>query len=239
MLNINIELLNLKDSSSTALLHNVNLKLKKGSIYTIIGKNGEGKTTFLKAITNLLDKNKFDVRGKVIYDETDLLQLDERSLSKYRKQKIKYVFQDSLKSFDQLKKLKYYFDLFGNVEETDKLISYFKLPCRAELVCQYPYELSYGMAQRLGFIFALALRPEIILMDEPTSAIDSEVIDLFTNKIKEYSKLHNSIILLVTHDIYFAKDISDFIAILENRTINRFFTRNDFFEKHAYLDQNL
>lgn len=239
MLNINIELLNLKDSSSTVLLQNVNLKLERGSIYTIIGKNGEGKTTFLKAITNLLDKNKFDVRGKVIYDETDLLKIDERSLSEYRKQKIKYVFQDSLKSFDQLKKLNYYFDLFGNVEETDKLISFFRLPCRAELERQYPYELSYGMAQRLGFIFAIASGPEIILMDEPTSALDSEVIGLFTNKIKEYSKLHNSTILLVTHDIYFAKEISDFIALLENKTINEFLSQKNFFEKHAYLDQNL
>jgi ABC-type multidrug transport system ATPase subunit len=51
------------------------------------------------------------------------------------------------------------------------------------------------MAQRLGFIFALTSKPEIVLMDEPTSALDSEVIGLFTNKIKEYSKLHNSIVL--------------------------------------------
>ena len=140
MLNINIELLNLKGSASVPLLIDVHLKLESGFIYTIIGKNGEGKTTFLKAITNLLDKNKFEIKGNVLYNEIDLLKLEEQNLSAFRKQKIKYVFQDSLKSFDQLKKLKYYFDLFGNNESVNELIAYFKLPPREELEPLYPYE---------------------------------------------------------------------------------------------------
>ena len=95
------------------------------------------------------------------------------------------------------------------------------------------------MAQRLGFIFALASKPEIILMDEPTSALDADVINLFVNKIKEYTKQNNSTILLVTHDILFANEISDYLALLEDKTINQFFTTKEFFEKHSFIKRDL
>lgn len=234
MLNINIEQLNIKDSPQVTLLTNVNLQLEKGFVYSIIGKNGEGKSTFLKAITNLLDKNKFEICGKVLYDETDLLSLAENELVKYRKEKIKYVFQDSLRSFDQLKKLKYYFDLFGNQAEIDKLLKYFLLPASSEISSYYPYELSYGMAQRLGFIFALASKPEFILMDEPTSSLDQEIIDLFKNKIKDYVKQNNGMVLLATHDVDFGNEVSDYIAVLNEKTIQNFYPPEEFFKIYFF-----
>ena len=237
MLSINIELINLKGSPELPLLLNINLQLKAGYVYTIIGKNGDGKTTLLKSITNLLDKNKFEIKGSVSYNDINLLQMSSNELMTIRQNKIKYVFQDSLKSFDQLKKLKYYFNMFGNKDEVCKLLEHFKLPSYNELESHYPYELSYGMAQRLGFIFALVSKPEIFLMDEPTSSLDTEIIDLFREKIIEYAKGQNATVLMVTHDIFFAKDISDYLALIENKTIDKFLPKEEFF-KINFKDYN-
>lgn len=232
MFDIDIKKIAFTGKSEKILLTNVSLSTDKGSVYTIIGKNGEGKTTFLKSLTNLLDKNKFSVDGKVLYNDTDILSLQEKEVAVYRKNIIKYVFQDCLKGFDQLKQLDYYFKLFGNKKDTDELLDYFMLPPYEYLKSLYPYELSYGMAQRLGFIFALISMPEIILLDEPTSAIDPELKNLFLTKIKNFTKQNNKLVLLVTHDLYFAKEISDYIALLADKTITPFFSPNDFFKTH-------
>jgi len=229
MLNICIDSLEFKSSPDSPLLTNIKFELNSGYIYTIIGKNGQGKTTFLKSLTNLLDKNKFRIHGKVLFNGNDLLSRGANKIPDLRNKKIKYVFQDTLKSFDQLKKLKYYFGLFGN-NDVKSMLQYFKLPELSQLESLYPYEISYGMAQRLGIIFALASKPEFILMDEPTSALDEEIVKLFVKKIKDYTKSNNAAILIVTHDILFAREISDYISLLENKTLTDFFEPEGFFK---------
>ena len=230
MLEIDIEYINIIESNRVPILKDLKLFLEKGKVYSIIGRNGEGKTTFLKSLTRLLDGNKFEVKGKILFEGNDLLSIPENELNKIRKSKIKYVFQDCLKSFDQLKKLDYYFELFGNLEKVKELLEYFNLPRYDEIKNLYPYELSYGMAQRLGFVFAMSSNPYLILLDEPTSALDSEIVQLINGSIREYVKNHDAAILLTTHDLDFAKDVSDFTALLKEKTISPFENSKEFFE---------
>src|SRR3990172_5221725 len=143
-------------NSQTTLLNDVGFKLDKNQIYTIVGKNGTGKTTLIKSLTGLLDKRFYAISGKVIFEGKDLLSLDDQELKIIRRQKIKYVFQDAQNSFDQLKKLKYYFkNLNKPLSEVDETLAYFLLPKSLELYNLHAYEVSGGMAQRISLALSL------------------------------------------------------------------------------------
>lgn len=230
MLEVAITQLFFKHSKELLLLSNIDFKLEQGFIYTILGKNGEGKSTLLKSLTNLQDKNKIEVNGSVKFNGAELFTMPEIDLNTLRKNSIKYIFQDSLKSFDQLKKLKYYFELFSIDDEIDSTLEKFNLPRKSYLEKMHPYELSYGMSQRLAFVFALSSKPSLLLMDEPTSALDQESVEIIKYELRHFIKLNNSSVLLVTHDIDLAKDLSDFISIIENRSMTAFTDTKIFFD---------
>jgi ABC-type dipeptide/oligopeptide/nickel transport system ATPase component len=92
----------------------------------------------------------------------------------------------------------------------------------------YPYEISGGMAQRVSFVLALLSHPEIIILDEPTSGIDSAIANLFLLKLKEFAAKEDNSVLLVTQDITFAEKISDKIAYMANGRLSEFKTVEEF-----------
>lgn len=198
-------------------------------MYSIIGKNGSGKTTLIKALTGLNDESIYKTEGKVLFDTVNLNETDSKTLTQIRKTKIKYVFQDSINSFDPLKKIKYYFKPFINHPELINLMKYFLFENLDEVFELYSYELSGGMAQRLSFILALLYEPEILILDEPTSGIDYPIINLLMNAINEFVKKENKIVLLVTHDLQFAPAVSDMTAELQKGRLGEFIPAKEFF----------
>ncbi len=215
---------------NNAILNDAIFDLAENQVFTILGKNGIGKSTLIKSITGLLDKNFYSVFGTVLLDGKDILALKNEELIGIRKNKIKYVFQDAVNSFDHLKKLKYYFDLFSkDKSEIGELLGYFLLPESKALFKMYPYEVSGGMAQRISFVLALLSQPEIIILDEPTSGIDSAIANLFLLKLKDFAKSNKNSVLLVTQDILFAKKVSDKIAYLSKNRLSKFYDAGEFF----------
>jgi ABC-type dipeptide/oligopeptide/nickel transport system ATPase component len=101
----------------------------------------------------------------------------------------------------------------------------------------HPYEVSGGMAQRISFVLALLSHPEIIILDEPTSGIDSAIANLFMLKLKEFVGNNKNCALLVTQDILFAEKISDRIAYLAGGKLSEFCTVNEFLNNP--VDENL
>ena len=95
----------------------------------------------------------------------------------------------------------------------------------------YAYEVSGGMAQRINFILILLSKPEMIILDEPTSGIDSAIANLFLLKLKEFVKQNDNSVLLITQDIIFAEKVSDKIAYLADRKLSSFYDANEFFNK--------
>ncbi|NWF89972.1 MAG: ABC transporter ATP-binding protein [Ignavibacteriaceae bacterium] len=222
-----------KGEYHSTLLREVSFELCKNNIYSIVGKNGTGKSTLIKALTGLLDTRFYTIDGEVFYDNVNLLNIDSEQLRKIRKTGIKYVFQDARNCFDPLKKLSYYFkNTTSNELEVNELLQYFLLPKASELFKLRSYELSGGMAQRISLILALLAHPALIILDEPTSGIDSAIANLFLLKLKEYVITNPSAILVVTQDITFAEKISDKIALLTNHTLTEFFPPSIFFEYH-------
>ena len=211
------------------ILRDVAFKINKGSIYTILGKNGTGKSTLLKSLTGLLDNRFYYVNGKVLYESRDLLSLGTDELQNVRKNEIKYVFQDPVNSFDHLKTFSYYFSLVTkDQEEINRLLDFFLLPEAKKLFKMYPYEVSGGMAQRISFILALLAKPKIILLDEPTSGIDAPIVNLLLIKLKEFVGSGN-LALMVTQDLELARNASSKIALLSDCTLSPFTSPEEFF----------
>lgn len=237
---ISIEkILSTRNDSKIILLSNAEFEIAKSSIYSIVGKNGTGKTTFIKSLTGLLDKRFYTVYGKVIFEGKDILSMSKEELRLVRQHKIKYVFQDAKNSFDQLKKIGYYFDVLNSPsKEIDEILDYFLLPSSNELFRLYPYEISGGMAQRISLSLALLAKPSLIILDEPTSGIDPAIANLFLLKLKEYVKSNSSSVLLVTQDFTFAEKISDKIAMLSDRRLSDFLTPQEFFNSNDIMQKN-
>ena len=229
MLSVTIEYIALKNRRN--LLSEIKFNIEQKKVYTILGKNGSGKSTLIKSLTQLLDKRFYNVAGSVLFEDKNLLELTGNDLLNIRKDKIKYVFQDSVNSFDHLRTFKYYFNrLIKDQSELDPLLEYFLLPNSSELLPLYPYEVSGGMAQRINFILALLAHPKLIILDEPTSGIDPAIANLFLLKIKDFVEKENASALLVTHDILFAKSISDEMAYLNDGRLTKFCSPQEFFE---------
>lgn len=230
MLEVFIKELFINSKEPRLLLKDINFFLPKNKIYTIVGKNGVGKSTLIKSLTRLLDKNLYSIDSKVFFEGKDLYSLNNNELLEIRKNKIKYVFQDTINSFDPLKKFEFYFKkLAKNQNDIEPLLKYFILPESEKLFKLYPYEVSGGMAQRISFVIALLTQPELIILDEPTSGTDAAISNLFLLKLKEFTGKNNNAVLLITQNLFFAEKVSDKISYLSNGSLTDFYSVEDFF----------
>ena len=231
MLKVDINNLIRRDrNKNIEVLHDIKFDMSEGKVYTVLGKNGSGKSTLIKSLTNLLNANLFGVSGSVIWNDENVFLMSEDRLLKLRQKEIRYVLQDLTNNFDPLKKLKYYFDISGFAQEViSNQLKSFLLPDYKTISQLHAYEISGGMAQRLSLMLALLPNPKLLILDEPTSAIDYTNINLVKLKLKEFTSNNNSV-LIVTQDIYFAKEVSDKIAFLSNSNLSDFKSSESFFD---------
>ncbi len=226
----------ISDNISKQILHNIYFQLNKGFIYSILGKNGSGKSTLINTITNLLDNTIYNIDANIEFDGLNIFEIDNNQLLRIRKEKVRYVFQDSINSFDNLKKFAYYFKMLNSSdEEIDEMLEYFLLPDKNKLYNLYPYEVSGGMAQRIAVCLSILAKPKLLILDEPTSAIDINISNILCNKLKEFVKETESSILLITQDLDFAQHVSDFIAYMENKTLSQFYTIDNYMKLKSII----
>lgn len=211
-------------------LRNINFSISNNMIYSVLGKNGSGKSTLIKSLTGLLNSDLYKVDGKVLWFDENIFEMKKVRLLSLRKTEIKYVMQDLTRNFDPLKTIKYYFDYSGFKEKTISLqLKSFLLPDYQIISNLHSYELSGGMAQRISLLIAMLSNPKLLILDEPTSAIDYANINLIKLKLLEFKKTGGSV-LIVTQDINFAKEISDKIAFLHDNKLSEFIEIVDFFK---------
>jgi ABC-type glutathione transport system ATPase component len=230
MLSVDINTVSILDEKNKrVILKDIKFELDKGKVYTILGKNGSGKSTLIKSLTTLLPTELYKVEGKVLYNGSDILVISEEKLREIRKNNIRYVLQDAANSFDPLKKIKYYFDL-SNVSplKIEELLLFFLLPDYKKLSSLHSYELSGGMAQRLLIVLALLANPDLLILDEPTSAVDYAVMNLILLKMKNFVRDNNKSVLVVTQDINFALKSSNYISYLSAGKLSRFYSPDEF-----------
>jgi len=221
----------LQNSNHQKILSNIFFDLNPGKIYSILGKNGSGKSTLIKSLTMLLNKNIYKTVGNVYWNDESIFQMNEERLLSLRRKEIRYVLQDLNNNFDPLKKLKYYFDKSGSTQEQISIqLKNYLLPDFDSISNLHSYEISGGMAQRLSFMLALLPHPNLLILDEPTSAIDYSNVNLIKLKLKEIAQ-NSDTALIVTQDINFAKEVSDQVAYLDQGTLTEFVDVKTFFSE--------
>jgi len=192
----------------------------KGEMLAVVGESGSGKSTLGHAIMNLLPKNGVIEKGRVLLDGIDILKLGNDDLRRIRGSKISMVFQDPFTTLDPLRRVLDQFTEFltehgVDMEEARDLamtmLEAVGIP--KNLANAYPHQLSGGQKQRVAIAMAIALKPLLVIADEPTTALDvvvqKQIMDLF-DEIKN----RGTSIMLITHDIALALERADRVMIM-------------------------
>ncbi len=210
---------------STALraVEDVSFSLEQGCSLGLVGESGCGKTTAMLGVLRLLPAEGRIVSGEVRYEEVDLLRLSEREMRKYRWSKISLVFQGAMNALNPVRKVGdqiaepimlhgVAIDKKAASERVDELLE--MVGITPEMARQYPHQYSGGMRQRAMIAMALACSPDIIIADEPTTALDvmiqAQILDLLQNLQRELDLS----IILVTHDLGVVAEICDDVLVM-------------------------
>ncbi|NMA61900.1 MAG: ABC transporter ATP-binding protein, partial [Firmicutes bacterium] len=204
-------------------VNDVSFALKKGEFLGLAGESGCGKSTLAYTLLGLLPSNGRVFDGKIAYQGRDLVGLSERELRTIRWQEISMVFQSAMSALNPVLTIREQMldTIFAHeprmplkvaesrIQELMKLV---ELP--VERLDDYPHQLSGGMKQRVVIALALVLQPNLVLMDEPTTALDVVVQRSIIRKIEDLQNELDFSIIFITHDLSLLIEVSDKIAIM-------------------------
>ena len=178
----------------------VNFHVKKGETIAIVGESGSGKSVSIKTVMGILSRNAVIEEGSVLYGGQDLTKISEKEYEEIRGKKIGLIFQDPLSSLNPLMKIgkqiaEVYTENFGlspkeAKERALKIMEDVGIPNPELRYNQYPFQFSGGMRQRIVIAIALANDPDILICDEPTTALDVTVQARILQLIKKIKNIH-------------------------------------------------
>jgi peptide/nickel transport system permease protein len=211
----------------------VNLSLQKGECLAIVGESGSGKSVTALSITRLVASPPGIItEGFINYKGTDLLNINLQTMQDIRGKKISYIFQDPQSTLHPLQKVGSQISeivinhkIINKVKlnkEVLELLRNVKIKDPERVVNLYPHQLSGGMRQRIGIAMAIANKPDIIIADEPTTALDVTVQAKILSIINDLKKEFNLSIIFISHDLNVVSKISDNIAVMFNGEIVEF-----------------
>ena len=204
-----------KSFNNVEVLKDINLNIKKGEIISLLGKSGSGKSTLLNIIAGFdeSDSGEMNVNNKIIFDNNTFIQPQNRNIG--------FVFQNyalfpHMNIFDNIT---FGIDDYPKKEKIEISKNLLKLVHLDGYEKQFPHELSGGQQQRIALIRSLSTNPDILLLDEPFSGIDSMVKVKIQKELLETLKQTHKTVIIVTHNIEEAKAMSDEIIYMEDGKI--------------------
>ena len=201
----------------------VSFDLAKGEVIGLVGESGCGKTSIAISLMRLLPDNARVVGGQVLLGGDDLLAMDEDQIREYRWQRISMVFQAAMNALnpvyrvgDQIvEAIETHYPNVSNAEARDTVARLFGLVgLDTRLAARYPHEFSGGMRQRAVIAMALACQPDVMVADEPTTALDVIVQDRILRQLKEIQRDLSMSMIYITHDIAVIAEVSDRIGVM-------------------------
>ena len=219
------------DYSNNNIVHNINFELKRGKILAIVGESGSGKSTILKAVSGLLGQNGRISGGQILFESRDITNINQSERLKLAGESIAMIFQNAGASFCPIRTIgeQIYESVIAHKTcHYDEFLEMTKIIMKdidldETVLNKYPFELSGGMAQRVGILAAMILKPKLLLADEPTSALDTviqaNVVKLLMNLCKQYGLS----IIIVTHNLNIANYMADEIFVMNEEFNEQYF----------------
>ncbi len=228
-------------------IRDVSLDVYKGESLAIVGESGSGKSVFTKSFMGMLDKNGRVTRGQILYKGKDLAKYKtSKEWREIRGKEIAMVFQDPMTSLNPLKTvgkqireaIELHQGLHGRAAK-EKTLEYLRdvdIPLPEMRYKQYPHEFSGGMRQRAVIATAMACNPEILICDEPTTALDVTIQAQIIELLREMQKKYALTIIYITHDLGVVAKVADRVAVMYAGDIVEIGTSNEVFynAKHPY-----
>ncbi|MBB4938037.1 oligopeptide transport system ATP-binding protein [Streptosporangium album] len=206
-------------------VNGVSYSLNPGETLAVLGESGSGKSVTAQAIMGILDMPPARVpRGEIRFRGTDLLRLSEDARSQVRGQRIAMIFQDALSALNPVftvgAQIGEMFRVHRGVSRREaekkaiELMDRVRIPGAKQRVHDYPHQFSGGMRQRIMIAMSIALDPEVLIADEPTTALDVTVQAQIMELLAELQRESNMGLILITHDLGVVADVADKIAVM-------------------------
>ena len=211
------------------LIDKISFNIKKNEIVALIGESGSGKSLTSLSILGLLEKNKFNISGEITFNGNNLLDLDNNAMMEIRGAEISMIFQEPMSALNPTMKIgEQIFEVFkghknlsfkNTTERIKRLIKKVKLDNVENLLDKYPHQISGGQKQRVMIVMALSCNPQLLIADEPTTALDVTIQKEIIEILKNLQKSEKLSILFISHDLRLISNISDKILIMKNGKI--------------------
>ena len=221
--NISIELP--KGSDRKHAVKNVSLEVKRGEILCIVGESGSGKSVLTSAIMNDVPPRLTVSEGEVIFDGENVLHMTDKQLCDMRGARISMIYQEPMAALNPSIKIGPQVDEVFKLHrpeisaadrkaETIKLLEQMRLPQPPRIYDSYPHQVSGGQCQRVVIAMALACKPDVLIADEPTTALDVTTQAEILRLIHELKDVYDNATIFITHDFGVVADIADKVAVM-------------------------
>ena len=234
------------DKGEVKAVNGVTFNLEKGKILGIVGESGSGKSVTAYSIMRILEKNGRITEGKILYKGQDIAEFSEKQMREFRGKCCSIIFQDPMTSLNpvftvgnQLREaIELHTDRKGKEAEARaiEMLTLVGVNEPEKRVKQYPYEVSGGMRQRVMIAMALACEPDILIADEPTTALDVTIQAQILELMQSLQKKLGMAIIMVTHDLGVIADMCDEIIVMYGGRVCERGTAEDIFYRphHEY-----
>ena len=205
-------------------IRGVNLTLQKGETLALVGESGSGKSVTAKSVMQLLSNNAMMKEGSILFKGENLLEKSEREMQSVRGKEIAMIFQDPMTSLDptmkvglqvaesMIKHLK--LSKKEALQQAVQLLEQVGIPNAEKRVNDYPHQFSGGQRQRIVIAIALACNPDILIADEPTTALDVTIQAQILELLKEIQQKNGTSIIFITHDLGVVANVADRVAVM-------------------------
>ncbi len=235
------------DKKEIPAIENISFKIEKGETLGIVGESGSGKSVTALSVMGLIPSPPGKILGgQILFKGKDLLALKEEDMMKIRGNNISMIFQEPMTSLNpvytignQLAETIILHQKLSRKEAMKKSLDMLKrvrISLPEKRLKQYPHELSGGMRQRVMIAMALSCEPELLIADEPTTALDVTIQAQILHLIKELKERTDTAVMLITHDMGVVAEVSDKVAVMYSGRILEYADVSKLFKqaKHPY-----
>ncbi|MBX5201797.1 ABC transporter ATP-binding protein [Rhizobium sp. NZLR1] len=225
----------------------VSFQLYRGETIAIVGESGSGKSVTARTVMGLLSKRAVvSEKSTVAYDGSNILTFSERARRKLRGDRISMIFQEPMSSLNPIytigSQIVEAIRVHRRISKRDaqkralELLEHVQIPDPAARLMQYPHQLSGGQRQRVMIAMALANDPDVLIADEPTTALDVTVQAQILNLIRNLQKEMGMAVILITHDLTVVRQFSDYVYVMQHGEVREHNTTEALFAnpQHAY-----